>query len=115
MYQLVLLIPTSVNLEKFDETWPSFLRVAEQMPGLIKESISRVDQIIYGSEFISRIYTFTFPDQETLEKALVSKPGGSAGRLIHDLTGGKVILLTAKYQEDLLNHIQSFSSPENDS
>ncbi|MCK4800604.1 MAG: hypothetical protein KAS84_01325 [Anaerolineales bacterium] len=114
MYQLVLLLPTSVNLEEFDETWPSFLKVAEQMPGLIKESVSRVDQLIYGSEFISRIYTFTFPDQEALEKALVSTPGERAGRLIHDLTDGKVILLTARYQEDFLNHIQSFTSPEND-
>jgi len=114
MYQLVLLIPTSVNLEKFDETWPSFLKVAEQMPGLIKESVSRVDQLIYGSEFISRIYTFTFPDQESLEKALVSNPGERAGQLIHDLTDGKVILLTARYQEDFLNHIQSFTPLEND-
>ena len=114
MYQLVLLIPTSVNLEKFDETWPSFLKVAEQMPGLIKESVSRVDQLIYGSEFISRIYTFTFPDQESLEKALVSNPGERAGQLIHDLTDGKVILLTARYQEDFQNHIQSFTPLEND-
>jgi len=114
MYQLILLIPTGINLIAFDADWPSFLEAAEQMPGLIRESVSRIDQVIFGQEYFQRIYTFSFPDKDTLEKALVSKNGENAGKIIHDLTGGKVTLVTADYQEDSLQNIQSFASQDSD-
>ncbi len=110
MYQLILLIPTSVDIKSFDEGWPSFLESIEQMPGLLRESVSRVDQLLYGQDHFHRIYTFSFPDQKTLEKSLVSDPGEKAGKIIHDLTEGRVTLLTADFQEDSLDHIQSFTS-----
>jgi len=113
MYQLILLIPTSVDIKFFDEGWPSFLEAIEQMPGLLRESVSRVDQMLYGQEYFHRIYAFSFPDQKTLEKSLVSPPGEKAGKIIHSLTGGKVTLLTAEIQEDSLDHIQSFTSQKN--
>jgi hypothetical protein len=115
MYQLILLIPTSVDIKLFDEGWPSFLEAIEQMPGLLRESVSRVDQMLYGQEYFHRIYTFSFPDQKTLEKSLVSPGGEKAGKIIHSLTGGRVTLLTAEFQEDSLEHIQSFSSQKNGS
>ncbi len=115
MYQLILLIPTSVDIKSFDEGWPSVLEAIEQMPGLLGESVSRVDQLLYGQECLHRIYTFSFPDQKTLEKALISTPGEKAGKIVHDLTGGRVTLLTAEFQEDSLDHIQSFSFQKNDS
>ncbi|MCJ7715758.1 MAG: hypothetical protein MUO54_04465 [Anaerolineales bacterium] len=114
MHQLILLIPTSVDLNKFDESWPSFLEAAEQMPGLIRESVSRVDQIIFGQEYFQRIYTFSFQDKISLEKALFSDSGEKAGSILHGLTGGKLTLLTADYQEDSLKNIQSFSSLDSD-
>jgi len=110
MYQLILLIPTSVDIKSFDEGWPSFLEAVEQMPGLVRESVSRVDQLIYGKEYFHRIYSFSFPDQKTLEKSLLSSPGEKAGKIIHDLTGGRVTLMTADFQEDSLDNIQSFTS-----
>ena len=85
------------------------------MPGLIRESVSLVDKSLYGQDSIRRIYTFSFPDQISIEQALVSPPGEKAGKLLHDLTGGNVTLLIADYQEDTLDHIQSFISPESDS
>ncbi len=114
MYQLILLIPTFVDLNEFDEAWPSFLEAAEQMPGLIRESVSRIDQVIFGQKYFQRIYTFSFPDKNTLEKALVSKTGEEAGRIIHDLTGGKVTLVTAYYQEDSLQNIQSIAPQDSE-
>jgi hypothetical protein len=114
MYQLILLIPTFVDLNEFDEAWPSFLEAAEQMPGLIRESVSRIDQVIFGQDYFQRIYTFSFPDKNTLEKALVSKTGEKAGRIIHDLTGGKVTLVTAHYQEDSLQNIQSIAPQDSE-
>ena len=56
MYQLILIIPTSVDLFKFDKGWPLFLDAVEDMPGLISESFTRIDRHIYGQSTISMIY-----------------------------------------------------------
>lgn len=115
MYQLLLLIPLSVDLQTFDEGWPSFLENAEQMPGLIKESVTRIDRCLYGQNFLQRIYCFSFTDQESLEKALLSPPGEKAGRILHEITGGNLILLNGEAKEDSLDHIHSLSSTSENS
>jgi hypothetical protein len=106
MYQLILIIPTSVDLQNFDQGWPYFLEAAEKMPGLVKESLTRIDRCLYGEGSITRIYTFSFPDQDTMTAALTSKSGEIAGQIIHALTGGKVILMTGEYREDTLDNIK---------
>ena len=108
MYQLILLIPSSVDIIKFDKEWPLFLEAVEDLPGLVSESLIRIDRRLYGQSTLSRIYSFCFPDQETLEKALLTKPGEKAGKIIHDLTGGQVILLTGEYREDSIGNIKSY-------
>ena len=111
MYQLILVIPSSVDLVKFDNNWPLFLEAIEEMPGLISESFTRIDRHIYGQSTISRIYSFCFKDQETLENSLVSMPGEKAGKIIHDLTEGQVILLTGELREDSIDNIKSHRKP----
>jgi hypothetical protein len=109
MHQLILLIPTSINLDQFDQGWPRFLKAAEKMPGLIKESLTQINHHLYGDQSFHRIYCFSFPDQETLEKSLVSEPGEIAGKIIHDLTDGKIILLIGEYREDTIDNIKSYN------
>jgi hypothetical protein len=108
MYQLLILIPIQVNINSFDEGWPDFLEAAEEMDGLIRESVSMIDRCIFGQNFIRRIYSFIFQDKTSFEKALVSPPGEKAGKIIHELTGGNVILLGGNLQEDTLDRIQSW-------
>lgn len=115
MYQLIILIPIRVNINSFDEGWPDFLEAAEEMDGLIRESISRIDRVIYGQNNIRRIYRFLFRDKSSFEKALVSPPGEKAGKIIHKLTGGDVIILSGTFQEDTLDRIQSWEKPDDDS
>ena len=112
MYQLIILLPTGLDLHSFDEGWPQFLDIAEQMPGLIQESITRFDQILYGSETIQRIYTFSFHDKKSLENALVSEQGQKAGNLLHFLSGGNITILTGDHQSDTLDRIQSYITSE---
>ena len=108
MYQLLILIPTTVNISAFDEGWPGFLEAAESMNGLVRESVSRIDRDIYGQNNIRRIYSFLFHDKSSFDKALVSPPGENAGKIIHEITGGDVILLSGTLHEDSLDHIQSW-------
>ena len=115
MYQLLILIPLKVNLNSFDEGWPDFLAAAEDMEGLIRESVSRIDRSIYGQNNIRRIYSFLFRDKPTFEQSLLSPPGEKAGQIIHDITGGDVILLGGSFQEDSLERIQSWEETSEDS
>ena len=110
MYQLILIIHSSVNLVSFDESWPDVLELIEKMPGVIEESVTRIDQVLSGQRSISRIYSFLFPDKKTLEDSLLSDPGEKAGQMIHDLTDGGATILTGEYREDALTNIRSYLS-----
>ena len=110
MYQLILFIHSSVNLEDFDDNWPPILEEIEKMPGLIEESVTHLDQSIYGQKSISRIYTFLFQDRKTLEDSLLSEPGEKAGQMIHSLTNGGVTIMSGEYKGDTLENIQSHLS-----
>jgi len=115
MYQLLIFIPLNVNINSFDEGWPDFLETAEEMEGLIRESVSRIDRSIYGQNNIRRIYSFIFRDKSSFEKSLLSPPGEKAGKIIHEITGGEVILLSGSIQEDTLDRIQSWGDLEENS
>jgi len=81
------------------------------MNGLVRESVSRIDRDIYGQNNICRIYSFLFHDKSSFDKALISPPGEKAGKIIHEITGGDVILLSGTLHEDSLNRIQSWNDP----
>jgi hypothetical protein len=108
-YQLLILIPLTVEIQSFDEGWPAFLEAAEQMPGVLMESIIRIDNCLYGQNFLRRIYSFSFEDRSSLENALVSPPGEKAGKILHSITQGNLILLSGEYNQDSLNNIQKGS------
>jgi hypothetical protein len=109
-YQLLILIPLTVEVQSFDEGWPEFLNAAEKMPGLIEESVNRIDNCIYGQNFLRRVYSFSFEDRSTLEQALISPSGEKAGEILHRLTKGNMILLSGEYKQDSLENIQDISS-----
>ena len=110
MYQLLILLPLDVDTNAFDEGWPKFLDLIEKLEGLQKETISRIDRAIYGNNQIQRIYSFIFSDKHAFEKALTSPEGEEAGKLIHQISGGKVILLSSYYLEDSLGNILQSNS-----
>ena len=107
---MVLILPLNLDTKRFDEGWPDFLEVAEQMPGLIQESVTRFDQSLFGSSEIQRLYTFSFKDRHSLENALTSQAGEKAGDIRHSISGGNISILAGDHQTDSLERIQSFSS-----
>jgi len=109
-YQLLILIPLAVEIQSFDEGWPEFLKSAEKMPGLIQESVNRIDNCIYGQNNLRRIYSFSFQDRDSLEKALLSTPGEEAGKVLHKITQGNMILISGEYKQDFLENIKQSAS-----
>lgn len=100
MHTLLLLIPPSVDWQRFDQGWPDFLHQAEQMPGLIREGVFQVQNSLTGQEPFHRIYSFHFADHDDLITAMTSPPGKQASQIIHQITGGKAVILTGKTRED---------------
>jgi hypothetical protein len=80
------------------------------LPGLIREAITTISHSLSGTSPILRCYSFTFPDQQTLQAGLSSPSGQEAGKIIHQLTDGKGIILTADFLEDEISNINKFKS-----
>ncbi|MCS6907254.1 MAG: EthD family reductase [Anaerolineales bacterium] len=116
MYKLVILIEKSVETAILDQLWPQFLRNAEQMPGLLRESTSRVDVHLYGSAEYQLQHELFFNSPEEARQAMASEAGRAAGRILQQLSGGQVVLFFADHREDDLENIRkrrpSFSSSE---
>lgn len=112
MHKLIILIPGSDGLP---ENWHIFLRQAELLPGLRRESTSHILHQLYGDADHGIIHELFFDDLPALEKALGSEVGNRAAKTLHTITGGRVSLLVADHKEDDLENIRKFTSPGGES
>ncbi|MFZ2096783.1 MAG: hypothetical protein WAV05_09115 [Anaerolineales bacterium] len=111
MHKLIILVE-STTAPDFHVFWPRFLRAAESIPGLRREATSRVSQVIYGDMACSLIHELYFDSYKTLQHGLASESGQEAGRLLQEMTMGKVKLLIADHSEDELENIRKYRSME---
>lgn len=101
MQKLVILFESPENGQAFQLGWQKFLGLAEQLPGLRRETVSRVAHKLFGKPEgeISLIHELLFDSKEALEAALASPEGQAAGAFLQSFTGGKVVLLIAEHLE----------------
>lgn len=114
MHKLVIMIETPADPLAFENEWPKFLRLAEKMPGLVKETSSHVESVLFGSFTVSFIHELLFADSQGTYQAMASPQGREAGLQLQQMTGGRVILLTADHREDDLAHINQFRGQRED-
>jgi len=112
MYQLIILVPRGIDEDRFHRLWPEFLHHAEQMPGLIRETVDRVDTTLYGPSRLNRIYAFAFPDRETLQEALSSEWGETAGELIHRCTSGQATIIITEHRQEMAERLRSLRNTD---
>ncbi len=101
MQKLVILFESPENGQAFQLGWQKFLGLAEQLPGLRRETVSRVERMLFGrpeGELVL-IHELLFDSKEVLEAAMQSPEGQAAGTFLQSLTGGRVILLFAEHME----------------
>jgi len=108
MYKLVVLIGLQEGWSTFDQGWPEFLKHAENMPGLLRESSSHVDRRLAGELPVTRIHEFFFESHEAALQAMASAEGQAAGRVLQRITGGKVTLLLANHHEDDAENLRRY-------
>lgn len=100
MHKLIILIHDDCPTDRLDEYWPHFLRLAEKMPGLLRETTSRVDGLIYGEYGVQIIHELYFETRQALEDAMESPVGVEAGQTLGSITGGRMTLLFAQHQQE---------------
>jgi uncharacterized protein (TIGR02118 family) len=111
MYKLVIFIPPMEDWTTFDEAWPQFLHLAESMPELRRESTSRVDRMLYGDNEVALIHELYFESQQEAQNAMTSPSGRAAGKLLQEMTRGRITLFFADHKEDDLENIRRYKEP----
>jgi uncharacterized protein (TIGR02118 family) len=106
MYKLVILIEPQTHWQEFERVWPEFLKRAEKMPGLLRETTSPVDRLLHGHYHVAMIHELYFESMEAAKQAMATPAGEEAGKVLQIITAGKVTLLFADHMEDDLVNIQ---------
>jgi uncharacterized protein (TIGR02118 family) len=108
MHKLVILIEHTEDEAALDAAWPQFLHLAESMPGLRRETTSRVEQYLYGPSLMALVHELYFDSLEAAQSAMASPQGRLAGRQLQAMTGGRMALFFAEHKEDELENIRKF-------
>jgi uncharacterized protein (TIGR02118 family) len=111
MHKLIILVESTATPD-FHDFWPRFLHAAENIPGLRRESTSRISQVLFGDMQCSMIHELFFDSYASLQSGLASEHGKEAGRLLQEMTRGRVWLLIADHSEDDLENIRRYKSLE---
>ncbi|MQC25875.1 MAG: hypothetical protein DWG76_00280 [Chloroflexi bacterium] len=114
MYKLIILIESEAIREELERRWPEFLAVAEQMPGLLRETTSRVDRVVHGGYGAQLVHELFFESLKAAAEAMGSPEGERAGQLLQEISGGKVSLLLADHTQDELSNIRRHSQASDD-
>ncbi len=113
MYKLIILVE-STSTPGFHSLWPRFLHAAEDIPGLRREATSRVSQVLFGDLQCAMIHELFFDSYALLQAGMASETGKEAGRLLQELTGGRVKLFIADHSEDELENIRRYRAQSQD-
>lgn len=114
MYKLVILIEQLEDISQFDEMWPEFLHISEQMPGLRKEATCRVESNLFGTHHPIMMHEIFFNTLDDLYQAMSSPEGRKAGELLQIMTNGRMTLFTADHKEDDIDNIRLYRQNEGD-
>ncbi|MFC2063962.1 EthD family reductase [Chloroflexota bacterium] len=101
MYKMVILFEQPLEESLFQKNWQIFMGMAEKMPRLRREVVSRIDQLVYSKEgkHYYRIHELIFDSRDALEIALRSQPGKASGNFLQEFTRGRVLIFTSEHQE----------------
>jgi len=110
MHKLVILIEQLADMQKFEQLWPEFLHQVEAMPGLRREATSRVEAFLYGNVRFNQVHELFFDTFQEAQLAMSSMQGREAGKLLQQITQGRMVLFIADTREDDLDHILQYQT-----
>ncbi len=102
MYKLTLFFYSPLPNRQFDQQgWQKFMGLAEKMPGLKRETVSDVQEVVFGHQPCVKIHEFYFDSRQALDTALRSEEGQAAGAWLHRFTEKRFSMLIAEHKEAL--------------
>jgi len=108
MHKLVILIEPLPDWDEFYSMWPEFLRLAESMPGLVREASSQVEKKLFGDHTYTKMHELYFNSLAELHTALNSPQGQAAGRTLHRITRDRLALFIADCKEDDAENLRRY-------
>jgi uncharacterized protein (TIGR02118 family) len=108
MHKLVILFESEGDTAALEAQWPQFLHLAEEMPGLRREATGRVVHFLYGEPVYTRIHELFFDSLEEAEEAMASPVGRQTGKLLQNMTGGRMNLFMVEHKEDDIENLQKY-------
>lgn len=112
MHKLIILVDPPENESQFESLWPAFISLSASIPGLRRETTSRVTFQMFGKHSFSLIHELYFDTPEAARQALNSPVGVQAGQTLQRITGGNVTLLLADHLEDDPTRYAPLPAPE---
>jgi uncharacterized protein (TIGR02118 family) len=100
MHKLLILIELPEHEAGFETRWPEFISLTANIPGLRRETTSRIGQKLFGSYSCTLIHELYFDSTEALRQALNSPTGVEAGKILQRITLGRITLFLAEHLED---------------
>jgi uncharacterized protein (TIGR02118 family) len=102
VHKLILIFHSIDDSDVFERRWSEeFVPLAEQLPGLQRVAISRVQQQLGEGRGARLIHELFFEDRHALEAGMQSPVGERAGRKLIEIAGDSVEVLTAEHAEDI--------------
>ncbi|MBT3188862.1 MAG: EthD family reductase [Anaerolineae bacterium] len=104
MHKLTIFFYPPPPSQEFDQQgWQKFMGLAEKMPGLRRETVSDVDDLLFGSQGhrYAKIHEFYFDSRAALDTALQSETGQAAGAFLHEFTRKRFTMVIAEHKEAL--------------
>ena len=83
--------------------WENFMGLAEKMPDLRRETVSDIDEVVFGNagRGYNKIHEFYFDTRAALDAALQSKEGQIAGAFLHEFTHKRFTMVISEHKEAL--------------
>jgi len=111
MHKLVILLDSSATPHLHD-WWPEFLHLVESIPALQREATVRVSEVLYGHVDYDMAHELYFETLTDLHRGLASPPGREAGRLLQEMTEGRVKIYFAEHSEDSSENLLKYQTRE---
>ncbi len=104
MHKLTIFFYPPLPNQEFDQQgWQKFMGLAEKMPGLRRETVSDVEEFLFGSQGhrYAKIHEFYFNSRAALDAALQSEEGQITGAFLHEFTKKRFTMMISEHREAL--------------
>lgn len=104
MHKLIIFFYPPLPNQEFDQQgWQKFMGLAEKMPGLRRETVSEMNEFLFGRQAhqYAKIHEFYFDSRAALDAALQSKEGQTTGAFLHEFTHKRFSMMISEHKEAL--------------